>query len=98
MKFIKSTFSFAAALAVGQSIALSNTSEEEERKDPREMAEEAASVIGEVADGVADVFESIIDAASGNYDGVCYKNSYVVPPQLGNTCIEGWEKVGALCY
>ena len=50
MKFIKSTFSFAAALAFGQSIALSNTSEEEERKDPREMAEEAASVIGEVAD------------------------------------------------
>ena len=94
MKFTKNTIAVAAALAVASSLTLENT-----EMDPIELAQaQAQDLVLDVTEGVTEIITEIVNAASGNVDGICWKNSYVVHPQLGNTCLDGWEKVGALCY
>ena len=94
MKFAKNTFAIAAALAVGSSLTLDGV-----EMDPMELAQaQAQDLVLDTAIGMTEIITEIVNAANGNVNGICWKNSFVVRPQLGNTCLDGWEKVGALCY
>ena len=82
------------ALAKGITVEQAESKEE----PTTELIEVGAKVVTGLAPDLADAVANIVDAASGNVNGACWKNSYVVRPELGNTCLDGWSKGGALCY
>ena len=84
----------ATTIALANGVAI----REEAELTATQKAAQAAEIIQGVTPGISQAVANIVDAASGNVDGVCWKNSYVVRPELGNTCPDGWEKGGALCY
>ena len=97
MKFINNIITFTAAIAIAKGITL----KQEESKEESTTAErigQAVTVVTDVAPAISDAVANIVDAASGNVHGACWKNSYVVRPEFGNTCLDGWSKGGALCY
>ena len=82
MKFTKNTIAVAAALAVASSLTLENT-----EMDPIELAQaqaQAQDLFLDTVEDVAEIFEAIRDAANGNVEGICWKNSRVLRPYVGN--------------
>ena len=55
--------------------------------DPIELAQaqaQAQDLFLDTVEDVAEIFEAIRDAANGNVEGICWKNSRVLRPYVGN--------------
>ena len=58
---------------------------EDNEMDPIELAQaQAQDLVLDTVEGVAEIFEAIRDAANGNVEGICWKNSRVLRPFVGN--------------
>ena len=93
MSLTRTIIIFTATLAVINALTILDNEKTREEKQ-----KQAVEIITASKPGIAGMVSNIIDAAAGNVHGICWRNSYVVAPEVGTECVEDWEKGGALCY
>ena len=93
MSLTRAIIIFTATLAVINALTVQESVKTREQKQ-----KQAVEIIKASKPGIAGMVSNIIDAAAGNVHGICWRNSYVVAPEVGTECVENWEKGGALCY